>query len=719
MAVARLAAFLLLGLGAALAHAGILDADSLRKVFPSPLIVGAKDTAIPVWPIFKQNGPSTDLVGYAYESIDLAPIPGFSGSPIDLLVLIDPDGRFLDVRVLSHHEPVFLDGLGEEPMRRFVAQYRDLGLKQAIRIATVPAGALHANGSTVTIDGVAKATASVRIINQTLLAASLQVARAKLGFTGTRDPDLVAHVRSDRFEKLDWNGLVGRGLVQQAVVSAADARTAFAGSAAADDLGPGPADGAPPLVQLDVALATVPSAGRNLLDPRGWAQLNSRIRDGDHVLLVMARGPWSPIGEDLVRGAVPDRIGLSQGGLPIEIRDLDLDATLAAEGRPPCDAWRAFRIIAQAGFDPGQPFDIVLRVTRSHGVVYPERVSREFRLPMRVPADVLIAGASDEKSWRASWLARWPLLAILAAALGALAVVLARRAAPVATIAALRRFRPAFLVFTLVFVGWFAQGQLSIVNVVAAGQAIAAGRGLAFMLNDPVTTMLWIFVLATLVAWGRGTFCGWLCPFGALQELVAAAASLAPPLRALRWRVAPRVDRALRRLKFLVLAAIAIAALASPHVADMLVEIEPFKTAITLAFVRSWPFVAYAVALVAGAVVLHKPFCRYLCPLGAALAVAGRARRSDWIARRTECGQPCQTCRHRCEYDAIDARGRVDYDECFQCMDCVAIYHDDERCAPRVLERKGRAPLRVVAISARPTGAVLQASASRIAGEEG
>jgi polyferredoxin len=96
---------------------------------------------------------------------------------------------------------------------------------------------------------------------------------------------------------------------------------------------------------------------------------------------------------------------------------------------------------------------------------------------------------------------------------------------------------------------------------------------------------------------------------------------------------------------------------------------------------RSWPFVAWAAVLIALGAVVYKSFCRYLCPLGAFLALAGRLRRLDRIARREECGQPCQLCRNRCEYEAIDAAGAVDYAECFQCMDCVAVHGSDVHCA--------------------------------------
>jgi polyferredoxin len=62
----------------------------------------------------------------------------------------------------------------------------------------------------------------------------------------------------------------------------------------------------------------------------------------------------------------------------------------------------------------------------------------------------------------------------------------------------------------------------------------------------------------------------------------------------------------------------------------------------------------------------------------------------DWIPRRKECGSPCQLCAVRCRYGAIEPKGQVRYDECFQCMDCVVIHNDDKACVPLILARKGK-----------------------------
>lgn len=666
------------------AQAGVLTRAALQQHFPAPLVVGERDAQLPVWPVFRQDATTTRLAGYLFESMDLAPIPGFSGTPFNLLVALDARGAFMDVRVLSQHEPVFLDGLGEAPLHRFVEQYQGLSLQQNIRIGSArPRTGGDATG-TVEIDGIAKATASVRILNQSLLSASLRVARAKLGFGAGREPDQLARVRRDTYLPMDWQALLCAGLVQRARWTHGTVERAFAGtgleassSAAAEES----------FAELYVAWLSVPATGRNLLGEAGWRNLLGSIDEGDHAFLVVGTGGYSFVGEDFVRGAVPRRLLLRQGALPIELRDLDVDDALKLPpGLRGADA-KVFRVIGAAGLDPAQPLAFALQVTRSRGMLQAERVSRTFAMRYELPASHVLRPEADHKSWHGVWRERAGELAVLGAGLALLAVALARPRWLVADPRRLGRFRTGYLLFTLLFIGWFAQGQLSIVNVTAVVQALGAGSGVGFLLHDPVTVALWAFVAVTLVAWGRGTFCGWLCPFGALQELVAQAAQA---LGAPRRRLHRTWDARLKSLKYLVLAAILGTARVSVAWTDRAVEIEPFKTAITLNFVRAWPHVLWAVALIVAGAFVHKGFCRYLCPLGAGLALLGRVRVLRWLPRRAECGAPCQTCRHRCAYQAIRPDGAIVYAECFQCLDCVAIHASETQCAPLVARRRQR-----------------------------
>ena len=99
---------------------------------------------------------------------------------------------------------------------------------------------------------------------------------------------------------------------------------------------------------------------------------------------------------------------------------------------------------------------------------------------------------------------------------------------------------------------------------------------------------------------------------------------------------------------------------------------------------------AWALALVAVSVVNRKFYCRYLCPLGAALAIPARLRLFDWLKRRRECGKPCQICAEECEVQAIHPTGQINANECHYCLDCQVTYFDDGKCPPLVDKRRKR-----------------------------
>ncbi|MDP3844182.1 MAG: 4Fe-4S binding protein [Oxalobacteraceae bacterium] len=674
-------------LSASAALAGVMTRDQMVKIYPLPYVVGEKDTALPVWPIFQQDATENRLVGYAFESIDLAPIPGFSGVPINLLIALDTTGNFLDVRVLSQHEPVFLDGLGEAPLHSFVGQYTSLSLKQSIRILTGSNAAKNTSAETAQLDGVSKATASVRIINQSILSAALKVARKKLGFAEGRDPELIARIKPDVSEPHTVRDLIDAGLIKHLLLRNAEVEKKFIGSNGSGLDADAIAHPQDPFIELYIAYVSVPSIGRNLLRETAWNRLQGRLEPGDHAILVMSKGRYSIIGDDFIRGSTPDRIALKQDRLPIEMRDLNLDLALKSDQGAALDmeSVSVFRIISQAGLDPSRPLDFVLPVTRYKGMIYPEKISRDFSFSFKLPARFYTVPESDNKSWGGIWRDRQGDIAVLVTALALLSLALTLQKKLVAQQRRFAVFRNLYLLFTLFFIGWYAQGQLSIVNFTGVLQALIAGRSLSFFLYDPMTVILSAFVCVSLVIWGRGTFCGWLCPFGALQEFTAKLGTL---LKVPQVRLKPITDSRLKRIKYLLLAGILGSTFFASSITDKLVELEPFKTAITLNFVRSWPFVAYALGLLVAGMFVYKFFCRFLCPFGAGLAVLGRLRMLDWIPRRKECGTPCQTCRHQCAYQAIAPAGKIDYDECFQCMECVLIHASDERCAPLMLEKK-------------------------------
>ena len=194
------------------------------------------------------------------------------------------------------------------------------------------------------------------------------------------------------------------------------------------------------------------------------------------------------------------------------------------------------------------------------------------------------------------------------------------------------------------------------------------------------------YTALSLVLLGRGVFCGWLCPFGAFQELLN---RLARFFRVPQLTPKFTLSRALCMVKYVVVAGlVGVSAFWSMEWGLQGAEVEPFKTAITLKFERAWPFVFYATLLLFVGLFVERFFCRFLCPLGATLAILGRWHIFDFLKRRPQCGSPCHACEISCPVQAIEPSGRINMTECFQCLDCQVDYYDDTRCPPLIAERK-------------------------------
>lgn len=659
-----------------------LSREALAELVVPPYGLGEKLDEDGVWELLDSGGGPA---GYVFETKHLAAIPGFSGEPVNLLVTLDREGDFIDVIILEQNEPVFVSGLGPGPFHDFVRQYRGLSVGNAITVG-VPYGEAERDTATnVYLDGVTKATASVRIANQTVLAAALKVARERLHGISTRP---AARPDPDHVEELDWQSLVDQGLAKHLRLTNAEVQAAFAGTLWDDDDPEALED--PHGLYLDLWLVDLgpPSIARALLDNDTLRERDAllAIAPHDEPILLLANGRHRLVSEDYVRNTSPDRIAAAQADLPVALRDADVDVGLAA-GVPDFEQAMMLRIDRRLGFDPGSPWTLSIRSLRAHGQFMPEMGTRDFDLAYELPARFFLRPVekTPPPTWLISLRERALDLAATAFLLGVLFWAMARRLPQLSAHPAYAAIRLGTLAVTLGFIGWWAQAQLSIVTPLGAARAGLEGRSFAFLLYDPVSLLIWIVTLVSLFFWGRGFFCGWLCPYGALQEFAHHAGRL---LRLPELRVHEALDRRLKWIKYGVLLALIGAAVTSASLTDAAVEVEPFKTAITLAFVRDWPFVVYAVAWLVLGLFVFKAFCRYVCPLGALLAVLGRVRRLDWIARRAECGKPCKLCTVRCNYGAIDRQGRIDYEECFQCLDCVTIKEDPKTCVPLVLAAK-------------------------------
>jgi len=190
----------------------------------------------------------------------------------------------------------------------------------------------------------------------------------------------------------------------------------------------------------------------------------------------------------------------------------------------------------------------------------------------------------------------------------------------------------------------------------------------------------WIGMAIVTIAWGRGVFYGWACPYGAMSELLFKLGRL---LKLPEFELPDRLHLPGRWLRYGVFGVLVVTFVFSPQLGEQMAEVEPFKsTFFVVPWQREIGFVLWWGLLVVLALVWWRPFCRYVCPLGAALAVPSSARISGPY-RRNACTS-CKICTRTCEPRAIRDNGTIDPRECLSCMECEANFRDDRVCPPLV-----------------------------------
>lgn len=693
---------LILAFGAQRAEAARLG-DFLAKVQPGDLFPGAdrfgeaagEPPLAPVW----RGG---ELAGYAYLNSDVTSAVGYSGKPIHIVVGIDAGGVLRGLKLVEHHEPIVLIGIPEPKVIAALNTMigRDLGRVAAGSDRPPQVDIVSGATVTVLVMGDSVVRSAVRLIRSGRLGGAAPVAAAPQA--PARTVDLTkSGVR-------DWQSLIGDGSVRVLNLSIGEVSEAFARAGEATAAARPEGEPGETFIELYVAEVSVPEIGMSLLGPAGYERLRSRLSPGRQAILVAGDGAYSFKGSGYVRGGIFDRIELIQDGQGVRFRDRDHTrlTDIAAEGAPRLREIALFVVPEDFTFDATAPWELRLLVQRAWGArdkavlpfalgyALPERYLTPAPPPApaaqaaapQVPA-AAATGPEEEALWIRMWHMNSVKIGITVFALLVLTVIFFFQDWLSARPALRVWVRRSYLIFVLVWLGWYANAQLSVVNVLTFTNALVSDFHWEFFLAAPLIFILWAAIAAGLLFWGRGPFCGWLCPFGALQELTN---NLAQWLKVPQVKVPFWLHERLWPIKYMIFLGLFGLSFYSMALAEVFAEVEPFKTAIILKFARDWPFVVFALALLSTGLFIERFYCRYLCPLGAALAIPGRIRMFEWLKRWPECGSPCQRCANECPVQSIHPEGQINVNECIYCMHCQELYHDDHRCPHMIQVRLKR-----------------------------
>ena len=668
-----------------------------QEIFPGATRFGEVSGDPPIAPVFRGE----ELIGYAYLNSDVTNSVGYSGKPIRVLVGIDSQGVVRGLKLIEHKEPIVLIGI---PEAKVVASVNALIGKDLRRVSS---GAERPPQ----VDIVSGATVTVLVMGDSVVRSALKLIRSNRLGSGS-----VAAGPSSEIRKVDlantatsdWQTLIGNGSVRSLRLTVGEVTEAFrqAGQEQAAQR-PETHDPGDRFIDLYIAPVTVPAIGRSLLGDARYEQMRAKLKPGEEAIVVAGDGAYSFKGSGYVRGGIFDRIELLQDGQGLRFRDryhTRLPA-LAAAGAPRLREIALFAVPTDFGFDVTEPWELQLLVQRSAGgrekAVLPYNLG--YTLPnayvtieaapaavepsvaqQAAPAEPLAEG---QPLWMKMWDMNRVLVAITIAAVLVLTLIFFFQDWLVKRPTLFAWVRRGYLLFTLVWLGWYANAQLSVVNVLTFFNSLVTGFHWEFFLSAPLVFILWGSVAAALLFWGRGPFCGWLCPFGALQELTNNVARF---LKVPQIRVPWALHERLWPIKYIIFLGLFGLSLYSLALAEVFSEVEPFKTAIILKFAREWPFVVFALTVLAAGLFIERFYCRYLCPLGAALAIPGRIRMFEWLKRWPECGSPCQRCAKECPVQSIHPEGAINVNECIYCMHCQELYHDDQRCPHMIQVRLKR-----------------------------
>jgi NosR/NirI family nitrous oxide reductase transcriptional regulator len=609
-----------------------------------------------------------ELVGYIFSTLEVVRAHGYSGTPFDVVAGVDLDGRITGALSLFHREPLIIE---DDRLTR---------LTQAFLTETT--GMSSRTGAT---DGpepgyIAGATTSARAFRNAIRDSARLVLRAQLGRPVVTEPTLDI----DSFTAMGHEELLADGSISSITITNADLADLMERVGADAMTLEVPPRGGPEEIylQLRAGLATPAMIGRNAAGRGHHDSIFSDYPPGTQAIFLASNGRYDFLGhkfQNRSSGFRLERLRVLQGDRTFEF---DKSGFIRAGIRLGKVSGMVL-LPPESGFDPLQPWraEVVVQTTDGTTIALS---ALDYRLPDR---HILMPEPEPVPAWIEAWQQSWVDVTILGAALLALTAILAFQGA-LSRRRSLHRFiRNGFLLFTLVWLGWGVGAQLSIVHVINYLKAPFQNLDIGFYLAEPLIVMLSIYTAISLLLIGRGVFCGWLCPFGALQELLAQATR---PLRLPQWNPGARLNGQLWWGKYVSFGVVVGLAFLAPTAGSVAAEIEPFKTAISSHFVRFLPYVLYAVLLLSLGLFTERAFCRFLCPLGGALAILDRLHLLTLLKRRPECGSPCKLCEHSCPVRAIEPSGKIKMAECFQCLDCQVEYYDDHRCPPLAKQRKQR-----------------------------
>ncbi len=523
-------------------------------------------TTLPVIEALRDN----KVYAYLFLSTDLVDIPAYSGKPLVTLVAIDPKGIVIKAAVVHHNEPILLVGLPESILNDYLSQY--IGRSMLDRFEIVSGGIQDVSpddrrdrqagrkpGEPVGIHMITGATVTALVLEETLLTSTRQVGHA-LGLIAADDQRTVTW-KADYVPK-SWPALVREGSIGHLRVEARDMEPDHPGEE--------------PWIDLYFGDLTPPVVGVNILGKSGYNWLRQQLQPGEKAIFVVANGISSFKGSGFVRGGIFDRFHLEQGLKSYSFKDLDYENLygIKSEAAPRFKESGIF-FLRDTGFDSTRPWQFVFLTYRLTGETATSKAFKTFSQTYRLPNiyyDVQEPSASRPTSLvERIWQERLYEVIALSLLLAATMAIFFSRRWLTAKAKRLEVVHVLVLVAAIAIIGLWLKTPPSVTQLFPFVRLFDEGIRFELFLADPLLFVFWLFIVVSLILWGRGWFCGWICPYGALLELLYKLSSACLP-RHMLFEFSQRTHDRLRFVRYAILAGLMVMAVLSLEWAERLAD---------------------------------------------------------------------------------------------------------------------------------------------------
>lgn len=571
------------------------------------------------------------LTQYFYSK-NIVNIPGYSGKAIELLIGLNSDGTIENIKLINHSEPILNTVIALQELTNVIASYQGKNIKDDIRLSITK--------DKNSIDIIANVTVTSTVVHNIIIESCKQI--------GIQIKLFEKHIiKKNTFTKTfnphSFNELLKINAIKKLKIKSKE-KTG----------------------DLYISHLNHESIGKNILGEKQYNNLMKKYKDKNLILILNTNKKYALKGKG--KGESFDKFHIEQGMLFITFRGIDCemitDMPLSDKPNNIEQTDSGIFVIQNQNFDPTNKWSLILRNDERKN---PDKI--EYEIPK-------IFIEKQEKEYQKIWIEKkMEIFFHMIIWIIVISIFIFRKKIS-KNIKILNNIYYIMIIISMFAIGFYYKSQPSITNVGAIINILKNNESIDIFLMNPLITVNWIMIIITTIVWGRALFCGWICPFGNVQELIFNIIS-----KNKKSYLKHETSILLKPLKYLILFILLLSYICFSKNSGYIQEVEPFKTIFILGiFSRYWILGIYVIFILLISTKIYRPFCNYLCPLGSILSIPSSMSIVK-IERRNTCNI-CKICSTDCMSNAINNSGKINNVECFACLECINKFQDKKLCPP-------------------------------------